>query len=172
MRILSLAAAFVLASLLSGCVTFPQTPEEAVTFGKSSSLVTKKEYDLKGISLNVAGDRLEKFAGKCLRQTTTLSERGDYGGTISKQGIFKPSITRQKDRVILAVQRKQTGSHTGGNPPPDGHYLALVEVSTVGQTLHVFSYRSINGYGMSFGNFLEDAQTWLNAGGEFCPELQ
>lgn len=55
--------------------------------------------------------------------------------------------------------------------PKGGAYDFILEIFPNGSGVSVFSARSKSWGEMTLGNILDDAESWLNNKGQFCPRL-
>lgn len=148
----------------------PQTRGEARAWFRTNSYVVKKEYSIASINLGTAETRLHGFVDKCLRKTATHTAVGTYGARSSYSSTFRPTFEKRKDRLTLYLQRDVQGTNMTG-VPKGGAYDFILEIFPNGSGVSVFSARSKSWGEMTLGNILDDAESWLNNKGQFCPRL-
>ncbi|MEN8135754.1 MAG: hypothetical protein ABFS18_09515 [Thermodesulfobacteriota bacterium] len=124
-----------LLALLTGCGSFPRTPEllrENVTGGK---FYTSKDFFKVKRPFSKVSSTYKKQAAKCLnKEINKVWFEGGMTRRTTTRYVPKIKITSRK--TILTIQdRKVSGSKELGSPPADGFYRIVADVTPISKNV-------------------------------------
>ena len=165
-RTLFIAFAFSV-TLLTGCGTFPRTPDILVQNAKDGTMFSDKDEFVVKRPIEQVADVFKKKSAECLNIQVTRTWKGN--GILHKEVLaYKPSLTVDKQRVRLMLQTKVLNNPDLAGPPPDGWYMMVADAYPVDKnTTRVESYVQWPGENIVF----KAVKHWANGTNMGCPDM-
>jgi hypothetical protein len=153
---------------LSGCGSFPSTPDIMVQNAKEGKAYSDKDVFEVNRPIAQIESVFRKKADECLRAKTE-SRRYEGGMYRREVRVYTPKVVADKQRVRLTVQTITVEGATEGGPiPDDGWYILVADAYPVNaKTTRVESYVQWPGWRSAF----RAVKHWSNGTNMGCPDL-
>ncbi len=170
-HIRAIAAAAVLAALLSGCGTMGRTPDKLISQVKNMNDPSAIEkYEVNHPLARVTAT-LKEQAKRCLAVTVTDTHEGNYPGTRQTDVLtYTPRVTAGAHRTRLTLQKgfgaevRMVGED---KPEPDGWYIMVVDAYPAGPNRTRVEAYSGNGTNAAF----KAVRHWIEGDNLGCPDM-
>lgn len=164
----ALFIAAITAVSLSGCGSFPKTPDLLVENAKGEKMFSEKDvFEVKKPLPQVTA-LLRKRSAECLQQDVTVrAPRGSMMATDTHR--LTPKVEVTKNRTRMTMQKKTiTGLGEMGDIPPDGWYILVVDAYAKDKTTtRVESYFQFSAFKGAFTAI----KPWMTDPDAGCPDL-
>jgi len=146
----------ILAGLVTGCVTPPQTVDELREGVKKGAAFTKMEKQEVMQSFNKTFEAIKINADKCLNVTVTGSTPGTYGPVVSSIRYRSHSTKTGKNTAEMVLQQDARAT---GKMPEGGYFVMLTDMeSTASNHTRLTIYGGSTGYDNVYTSILAWAQ--------------
>jgi len=155
----------IMAGLVTGCVTPPQTVEELREGVRGGAAFTKMEQQGFNRSFAETFEAVKKNADKCLNVTVTGSTPGNYGPIIESVRYRSHSKMTGKKTAEMVLQQDARAT---GKMPEGGYFVMLTDIEGASS-----NKTNIKIYGSSVGydNVFKSIFAWAQGQKQDCPKF-
>jgi len=155
----------IVAGLMTGCVTPPQTVDELRQGVKKGAALTKMEQHAIDRGFGNSFALVKKNADKCLNVTITSSTPGTYGPIV--QSIrFRSHSTKTGPKTAQMVL--QQDARATGKMPDGGYFVMLTDIESVSPGKSVLT---IYGSSIGYDNVYKSIVDWAQGKAVACPKF-
>jgi hypothetical protein len=155
----------IMAGLVTGCVTPPQTVDELREGVKGGAAFTKMEKKEVNRSFAKAFDAVKKNADKCLNVTVTSSTPDRYGPVVSH---IRYRSNSKKTGSKTAEMVLQQDARATGKMPEGGYFVMLTDIVGDGSNK---TQITIYGGSVGYDNVYQSIWAWAQGQKMGCPKF-
>ncbi len=155
----------ILAGLVTGCVTPPQTVEELREGVRRGAAFTKMEQEEVNRPLTETFEAVKKNADKCLNVTVTGSTPSNYGPVTESIRYRSHSKMTSKKTAEMVLQQDARAT---GKMPEGGYFVMLTDIERASS-----NKTNVTIYGASVGydNVFKSILAWARGEKQECPKF-
>jgi len=158
-------AALVICTLLSACVTPPQTPGEVRDGVKRGAMMTKTERQEVNRPIKAVFADIETNTDKCLNVTVRSSTPGTYGPVAESIPYHARSRMVGDKAGETVFQHSQRAT---GQMPEGGYFVMVMDTEEIGPNK---TGVTIYGPSIGFQNIYDSVLAWAKGEKKACPKF-